>query len=1124
VGFRAQLLPPVPPPGYDQAPPARDSGIPMHRVLFALAALVAVAPTAQAQDKLPVRLFAEAEDFDVKSGWRVMPYRDNYYACTFAVTFLSRMACLGAPEQIDEGKKAVAEKVVNIPYADTFELLARYEQPFQFACEFTLEVEQGGKVVAAFACGKLDDPKIWGLNQHKRVAMERYSWSGTDNIVWQNPGSVKLAAGPATLRLIATAQKDGDRERENAARRHVDVICLTNDKAGAEAQKKTNYLEFDGWLVQDGDLFVRFTNPKDGVGPLIPIIVPFEQGQHSPYYVHVRDWPTTTVLKSGRLGGVGSTPAVKYVIAGPRSSQVKPEALAPVIDAAKFVKGDVLDPKNPLRVEIPEAEYLKPGDSSGWVPMGHVVDALNHSQWYPQASYLGKVEGVYLRLEFGIPDGKGGIKVVKDITVKGSATNHSPVCFDIPGCVNPSADLAAVLKKKYWLPAIRTQKEVLDWLFAEVAKFPKVGSVPKRMPFYGIMGFSSVANAFPEAKQLGIALGDNTSAYTGAKKRELVAHWPDPSVEWIKKQEQSRKGGFDDLAIVSYGDEIHLPAIALKDDEFAAWLKAKGVEVEGPVKYTTDRKDALYYYSQIAAKEKGGAKYAAGTAYYKSRGVLTGANYSPHANFLVTEIDYIRPFKLRAMSMPWTEDYAWQIAEFSPQVVGYLLSGLRAGAKYDDLPIHMYVMPHSPGQIPSEFRLSFYCSVAHGAKMINYFCASPSAVGATENYIDSYDLKMWRELHKCTHEAGIFEDYAMDGKVRPAKVGLLLSSVDELVSGVTNFGFAMHNNERKAIYYALKHSQVPVDFLSEDDVIDGRAKDYALIYATQHNLHSKAVDALQKWCESGGTLVALCGGGFANEFQKDNPATARLYGTQSGKLVTDPNLVSKYLLKENVPFLAKHDLPRYEPMDAVEWNLGGLPKDEKGKANPSPNHVFNVPVIVWKQPLTATDGTVIGKFKDGSPAVVRKTHGKGRAVLFGFLPGQAYLKGALPVRPVDRGANAESFAHYLPTGMSNHLRTRLVDDFLGRAAFDARPVTTTDGLVETSCIDTPAKDGRPAKLAVPLVNWSGSPLTSLTVTIRGVTATKVKSVERGELKFMQGKGGIQIEMPLDVADMLLIDR
>lgn len=1091
----------------------------MIRFLIASLTLLSLLPHSFAQERLPVRLMVEAEDFEVKSpGWKVMPYRDNYYCCTFAVTFLSRMGCLGAPEQIAPGKKAIAEKVINIPYADTYELLARYEQPFQFSVEFTVEVEQGGKLIASFLCGRLNDPKIWGLNNHQRVPMERYSWSGTDNIVWQQPGNVKLAAGPATLRLIATEQKDGDQERENAARRHVDVICLTNDKSGMEAQKKASYLEFDGWCVQDGDLFVRFTNPADGFGPVIPIVAPFDQGQHSPYYIHIRDWPKTQVLKSGRV--VSST---KYQIAGPRSERVKPEQLMPVIEAPKGA--------------IPDEQYFKPGQATGWVPLGNVLDSLNYSQWYPQAQYKGKAEGVYLRLEFGIPDGKGGIKSVKDITVKGPASGMSPACFDIPGCMNPQPDLAAALKKKYWLPTIRTQKEVLEWLNGEVAKFPKVGNVPKRMPIYNIMGFSGVLNTFPEAKQLALALGDNTTVDAVGKKRELVAHWGDPSLEWIKKQEATRKGGFDELAIVSYGDEIHLPAIPLTDQEFAAWLKDRGVVYDGKVEFIapkaklTDaesevlKKHPLYYYSQIAAKEKGGIKFAAGTAYYKSRGVLTGANYSPHANYLVSEIDYIRPFKLRAMSMPWTEDYAWQIAEFSPQVVGYLVSGLRAGAKYDDLPIQMYVMPHSPGQIPSEFRQSFYTSIAQGAKIINYFCATPSAVGYTENYVDSYDLGMWRQIHKCTHEAGIFEDYVVDGRVRPAKVGLLLSSVDELITGVNNFSLALHNNERKAIYYALRHSQVPVDFLSEDDVIEGRAKDYSLIYVTQQYLHSKCLDSLEKWCEAGGTVVALCGGGYFNEFQKENPNAARFYGANAGKITTDPKLISKYLLKDNVPFLSKHDLPRYEPIDRVNWNLAGLPKVDPDP-NPSPNHIFNVPVIAWKQSLAVTDGKVIGKFMDGSAATVAKAHGKGKAVLFGFLPGQAYLKSDLPIRPVDRGATADGFNHYLPTGMSQAIRARLVDDFLpGLSGFNSRPVATTDGLVETTCIDTPELDGKPAKLAVPLVNWTGGEITTLTITIRGLDkVTRLRSVERGDLKYTQLKGGIQIVMPLDVADMLLIDR
>src|SRR4051812_26838868 len=100
------------------------------RQTIALAVALAFSAPATAQEKTPVRLFAEGEDFTVKSpGWKIVPYRENYYAGTFAITFLSRMACLGAPEQLPAGQKSVAEQVVQIPYADRYELLARYEQP-----------------------------------------------------------------------------------------------------------------------------------------------------------------------------------------------------------------------------------------------------------------------------------------------------------------------------------------------------------------------------------------------------------------------------------------------------------------------------------------------------------------------------------------------------------------------------------------------------------------------------------------------------------------------------------------------------------------------------------------------------------------------------------------------------------------------------------------------------------------------------------------------------------------------------------------------------------------------------------------------------------------------------------
>jgi hypothetical protein len=1050
--------------------------------LFLVAAL-----STNAQDAKPIRLIAEGEDFKVeKPGWQIIPYRENYFASTFAISFLSRLACLGAPAQVDA--PAVATQNIVLPSDGEFLVFARFEQPFNFAVEFTVEIEQNGKTLFSQIYGKLEDPKYWALNNHVRKPMERYWWGGTDNIVWQEKGSVKLAKGPAVIRLIAGPQLDNGKPRAMAAKRHVDAICLTNDAEGLAAQKKTRYLELDGWLTQAGDLFVRFTNPKDAAGPIVPVVEPNNSGQHSPYYVHVRDWPSLRVGKTTAI--ISDT---KYHLTGPRSLAVNPALLGKVQTSDRILP-PMKGKKGPAAVEMPESEQLKPGESSAWVDVGQVLDSLFNCQWIPKVQ--GPPGSLNVRLEFAVPDGKGGLKIIRDMHVKGVGYETT---LDISGNIAPNPELAKVLKERFWMPEIRTLKESLEWLHAEVVKFPKKGSVPKRLLVYNIMGFGS-GLATEEGKKLALALGDNTAVNQEGKKRKLVAHWPDPKPAAIDKNLE--KAGAD-VKIVSYGDEIHLPAFPLTDDEFDRWLKERSVNVQRDKEFKAilkTKSHPLYFYAQLSAKEKGGKHFAAGTEHYALKGILTGANYSPHANYLINEMDYVRPFKLKAMSMPWAEDYVWQIPEFSVQVTGYLTSGLRCGAKYHDMPIHMYVMPHSPGNTPRDFRLSFYTAIGHGAKIINYFCASPSSVGATENYVETADLGMWKQIHHCTHEAGVFEDYVLDGKVRPAKVGLLLSPVDDVLTGSSNSTFAMHNNERKAIYYALRHAQVPVDFVTEDDLIEGLAKDYRVIYVNQQWMHSKALAALQRWVEAGGTAVALAGGGFHDEFQKPNPAALAFYGVKSQALTTDPNLVKKYLLEENRPFLTKQDLPVYVPIDTVKMDT------------------LEVPVIVWKQILEPNDAKVLGTYKDGKPAVLEKRHGKGRVVLFGFLPGQAYLKSGLPLLPPDRSSVDAGFAHFLPTTMDANLRRALVDAFLPTDF--VRPVTCSEPLVETTCIDTGG-----SKLAVPLINFTGKHIDKLTVHVSGLTdARKIRSVERGELSTSIENGGATIVLPLDVADMLLIDR
>jgi len=1050
--------------------------------LLAASALAAVAPAGEK----PLRLIAEAEDFQSEDGgWQVLPYPKNYYAATFAICFLSRMACLSAPPQLPPGREVVATQAIAVPYAGEFRVFARYEQPYNFAVEFRVEVEQGGRTVYRETFGRLADPKIWAFNGHKRVPMQRYTWGGTDNIVWQEKGAAKLAAGPATLRLVAGPQLDGGKPRRMAAERHVDVICLTNDAEGLETQrKKARYLELDGWLVQDGDLFVRFTNPRDGLGPCIPVVKPFFQGQHSPYYVHVRDWPTTRVLKGGRV--VSET---KYRIAGPRSEAVRPDLLAPELDPARFKT-------------IPDSEYLQPGDRSGWVPMGQALDALNNSQWFPVARYKdAKQKELDLELEFAVPTRRGRLETIRRVRVKGAGGYLSPVTFEIPGNVRTNH-------------TIRTQIEALQWLKKQIARFPRVGPAPKRFPIYGLMEFSSACAQDNEigrlATEIALALGDNTltplrgpwAERLGVPKRRraIVAHWRPGNFERFKKtvEDADAKGKLSHVAIVSYGDEIHIPPAKGDDASFAAWLKARGVNVQGKAKFTDDPTQPLYYYSRLWAAEQGIRHYAEASRWLEQRagkGILTGANYSPHANYLVTDLQWVRPFKMRAMTMPWSEDYVAQIPEASVQIVGYLVSAFRCGAKYHRLPIMMYVMPHFPNNTPDDFRRSFYTCIAHGATKVNYFCASPLATGATENYIITEGLDMWRAVHRATHEAGVFEDYVLDGRVRPARVALLLSSVDEILTGDSNFKGAIHNAERKAIYYALRHANVPVDFLTEDDVIDGLAKDYDLIYLTQQYAHSRAVKALARWVEAGGTLVALCGGGFVNEFRQRNPDAQALYGAKSGGITKDPKMTQ---------VLFKQDLPPSKPLAIAKWGEGG--------------RAVAAEAIAWRQSVEPTDGKVLGRFDDGKPAVVEKRHGKGRAVLFAFLPGLAYLKSGLPLRPVDRGATEDAYAHYLPTTMDAALRRALVDHFLPEGF--VRPVECSEPLVETTVIDTP----KPPRMAVPLVNYSGKPIPRLTVRVGGVSAAaSVHSVVRGRLRPAFDGGAMTVALPLDVADMLLVD-
>ena len=64
-----------------------------------------------------------------------------------------------------------------------------------------------------------------------------------------------------------------------------------------------------------------------------------------------------------------------------------------------------------------------------------------------------------------------------------------------------------------------------------------------------------------------------------------------------------------------------------------------------------------------------------------------------------------------------------------------------------------------------------------------------------------------------------------------------------------------------------------------------------------------------------------------------------------------------------------------------------------------------------------------------------------------------------------------------------------------------------------------------ARLGVPLMNYTGKPIAKLEVKLTGLTGAKtIRSIERGVLKPETRDGATFVTLPLNVADMLLIDR
>lgn len=635
----------------------------------------------------------------------------------------------------------------------------------------------------------------------------------------------------------------------------------------------------------------------------------------------------------------------------------------------------------------PQTLQIAP-NTSKTIPVGHLLDTLNDGDWHLEFS-----SPCHYKLSFtsrGAPIASFQSQLSEFVLAYDADTRYSR--------------------------RIRSQGEALKELVEEVKSRTGKLDFPSRFPVYGLIPHTRAedviySKAREEFRSL-FPLKDRSpvSGYLDIRK------WR--TSEQLKPNVDRALGlaGDSGIDLISLGDEIELPKPSLEQ------LRQKFPKIDPQAKRSIY---PLYLYT---------AQFGLDSLKERIKDVREllpkadiGANYSPHREpfYLGSTKQWLRAFGRDLMTMPWSEDYVWQVPVGSQQMSLLTLDLGRAAVREDDSPRLMrYVMPHSPGNTPNSWRRQFYGALMHGMTDLNLFEFRPVFTAYTENYVNSPE--MYAEVARCLHELAQFEDILLKARPVPGKVGLWWGMAgDAWKDNAPPFGAA-----KRSLYVLLRHLHYTVEPVTfEDDLGNLKA-----IVVTDRHLDRASSEKLAKWTKKGGHLLLVGGAGLWDELDEPNDLLRALSGTTSATLDR---------ARETIAFI-KQDLPYAEPLVTTE---------------------SGVPALGAVTRLKCTQAVeIVERFKSGEPAVVRSRVGGGTVTTVGYLPGLAYFHPAIPEKPVDRGTTDQSMAHFLPYQFDNRPR-----ELMAGLLSDVLPtVACSDPLVSASLLT-----GK-AGAVVPMVRWSNS--------------------------------------------------
>ena len=370
----------------------------------------------------------------------------------------------------------------------------------------------------------------------------------------------------------------------------------------------------------------------------------------------------------------------------------------------------------------------------------------------------------------------------------------------------------------------------------------------------------------------------------------------------------------------------------------------------------------------------------------------TMVNYAPNHNGRTWIEQGVDPFFIQrsgALEMIGTED--WLDWGAGTQHMSYQYALLRAaGNNMQSLFTHIIVSNSKSNAI---LRLRIYSALAGGVRQLNYYLYGPSYLRLDTAFDNKFDL--YPELYALNNEIARIDHDLNCTNRRKTDIALLYNRTAAIWEDKFSETSDLNTN---LIHWALAHAGYDADFLSEEDIENGRLTAYKVLYISGPQIKQATTEAIKIWVNKGGYLFGSAGAGSRNEFNNNVTILSDVFGGESREL--------KLVEEAGRPFYEVRTLK----------NLGNLTV-----ISPIPE----VPTfkgfdqLCYSEYLEVLGDGKIFLMKNNDPAGIINEFGNGLAIRVVGLPGLSYLNESI------RGENYKPNS-YLPKNFSQSLRDFIV--------------------------------------------------------------------------------------------------